>query len=150
MKAISIWQPWAQAIAVGAKRIETRAWWTAHRGPLAIHAAKRSDDELRQMYEWGLFEAVRRAGFARFDDLPLGAVVATCRLAECIRATDVDGLTRQERDLGDYSPGRYAWVLSDVRAVKTPIQYRGAQGLFEIPIIGEPVPGDPQMGLWTK
>lgn len=33
MKAISLWQPWASAIAVGAKRVETRSWATKYRGP---------------------------------------------------------------------------------------------------------------------
>jgi len=41
MKALSLWQPWASAIALGSKRIETRGWATSYRGPLAIHAAKR-------------------------------------------------------------------------------------------------------------
>lgn len=40
MRAISLWQPWASAIALGSKRIETRSWSTSYRGPLAIHAAK--------------------------------------------------------------------------------------------------------------
>ena len=34
MKAPSLWQPWASAIAVGAKRVETRSWPTNYRGPL--------------------------------------------------------------------------------------------------------------------
>lgn len=41
MKALTIWQPWATAIAIGAKRIETRSWETHYRGPIAIHAAAR-------------------------------------------------------------------------------------------------------------
>ena len=41
MRAISLWQPWASVVALGSKRIETRHWSTGHRGPLAIHAAKR-------------------------------------------------------------------------------------------------------------
>lgn len=40
MKAITIWQPWASAIAHGLKGIETRSWGTKYRGLLAIHAAK--------------------------------------------------------------------------------------------------------------
>lgn len=38
MRAITLWQPWASLIAIGAKTIETRSWSTAYRGPLAIHA----------------------------------------------------------------------------------------------------------------
>ena len=41
MKALSLWQPWASLIAAGVKRFETRHWETRHRGPIAIHAAKR-------------------------------------------------------------------------------------------------------------
>jgi hypothetical protein len=41
IKCISLWQPWASLVAVGAKRIETRGWATAYRGRLGIHAAKR-------------------------------------------------------------------------------------------------------------
>lgn len=31
MKAISLWQPWASLMAVGAKRYETRSWGTLYR-----------------------------------------------------------------------------------------------------------------------
>src|SRR5258708_5270609 len=44
VKALTLWQPWASLIAVGAKTIETRSWSTSYRGPLAIHAAKRKPD----------------------------------------------------------------------------------------------------------
>ena len=39
MKAITIWQPWAEFIAAGVKHNETRSWATKYRGPIAIHAA---------------------------------------------------------------------------------------------------------------
>lgn len=38
MKALTILEPWASAIAHGIKRIETRSWETKYRGPIAIHA----------------------------------------------------------------------------------------------------------------
>lgn len=41
MKLISLWEPWASLMAIGAKKIETRSWATSYRGWLAIHAAKR-------------------------------------------------------------------------------------------------------------
>ena len=40
IKALSLWQPWASAIAVGYKHYETRSWKTDYRGWLGIHAAK--------------------------------------------------------------------------------------------------------------
>jgi len=36
MKAITLCQPWASAIAVGLKVYETRSWKTSYRGPLAV------------------------------------------------------------------------------------------------------------------
>lgn len=44
MKALTLWQPWASLVALGAKRIETRSWSTTYRGPLAIHAAARKPE----------------------------------------------------------------------------------------------------------
>src|SRR5437868_804524 len=41
VKALSLWQRWASAMALGWKRIETRHWSLSYRGLLAIHAAKR-------------------------------------------------------------------------------------------------------------
>lgn len=32
MKALSLTQPWATLMAIGAKRIETRSWGAAYRG----------------------------------------------------------------------------------------------------------------------
>ena len=41
MKCLSLWQPWASLVVIGAKRFETRSWPTNYRGPLLIHAAQR-------------------------------------------------------------------------------------------------------------
>lgn len=41
MKALTVTEPWATLIAIGAKRIETRSWPTDYRGPVAIHASKK-------------------------------------------------------------------------------------------------------------
>jgi hypothetical protein len=38
MKALSLWQPHATLVAIGAKPYETRSWETSYRGPLAIYA----------------------------------------------------------------------------------------------------------------
>lgn len=133
MKAISLWQPWASAVAIGAKTIETRHWWTAYRGEIAIHAAKKDTPELREFFTWKACDPVRAAGFRRFEDLPFGAIVATCRLTECLHTTDVDCLSEQEKALGDFSPGRYAWVFQDIKPLAMPCPFRGAQGLFEWP-----------------
>lgn len=133
MKAISLWQPWASAIAIGAKKIETRHWSTPYRGPLAIHAAK-TKDHISYMKYPGVFESFVDAGFKTPLDLPLGAIVATCSLVECYRTESIcQELTTLERALGGYEDGRFGWLLEDVVWIKNPIFFRGAQGFFNVP-----------------
>lgn len=36
----------------------------------------------------------------------------------------------QEEPWGDYTPGRWAWLLTDVRRLEAPIPVRGAQGVW--------------------
>jgi len=128
VKAISLWQPWASAIALGIKSVETRHWATRYTGPIAIHAAKRWTTAERE------FAAVERALGRLPARLPLGAIVATARLMGCRFTHDVrHQLGTIERLYGDYSDGRYAWFLTDVVALDEPIGYRGAQGLFNVP-----------------
>lgn len=130
MKAISLWQPWASAIVLGLKTIETRGWWTAHRGPIAIHAAKTNTPELREFYLRSQCDRLRGV-YPRFELLPFGAIVATARLSECLRTTDIDGLTSEDRAWGDYTPGRFGWVLKDIVMLKAPVPARGAQQLWD-------------------
>jgi activating signal cointegrator 1 len=154
MKALSLWQPWASAIACGAKRIETRSWETSYRGPLLIHAAKTKDwlpyREIRsdlgsERGEVG-FKAVMAAKIPSEFVFPLGALIAVAELVACLPTSggreqlqamgelhDLLDANPQERALGDYSPGRYGWVLSNVHALPTPIPYTGRQGLFDVP-----------------
>jgi hypothetical protein len=128
MKAISLWQPWATGIATGVNLIETRHWKTDYRGPLAIHAAKRWGADQRE------FAAELQEAGLLPNDIPLGAIVATCTLADCRPAEDVlDLLTDVNRMFGDYSAGRFAWFLEAVVMLQPPIPYRGAQGFFSVP-----------------
>lgn len=131
MKALTLWQPWAQLIAVGAKSYETRSW-PAPRNligqRIAIHAAKRWDRDLQAIC---LEEPFRSAllEFSSPSDLPRGVVVATARLLECFPTSSLNP-SRAERSFGDWGPGRYAWLLVDVDRLKKPIPARGAQGIW--------------------
>ena len=55
MKALSLWQPWAEMIfqtdekGLPLKPDETRGWSTEVRGTIAIHAAKKP---LREVFKW--------------------------------------------------------------------------------------------------
>src|SRR6185437_11126448 len=85
MLALSLWQPWATLVAIGAKRIETRHWHTHYRGPLAIHAAKRKDkDSLALCLSQPFLSALAAGGYDTPFELPFGLMIATCRLDQCL------------------------------------------------------------------
>ena len=130
MKAISLWQPWASAIALGHKSIETRGWSTRYRGPLAIHAAKRWTAEEREMAE--IFET--DYGLEGLSDPPRGCVLAVAELIS-VRPTDhlIETIGMTEEMLGNYGPGRFGFMLENVRRFEDPLPYRGMQGFFEVP-----------------
>lgn len=159
MKVLTLTQPWATLVAIGAKKIETRSWQTSYRGPLAIHAAKGlgsvgGKSGLFRLCSVDPFASVLRAWHAYAPSypevwLPFGAIVAVCELVDC-RPTDFEAadskygwdkfigneltywyLTPQERAFGDYTPGRYAWLLANVRALPEPIPCKGALSLWE-------------------
>lgn len=150
MKALTLTQPWATLIAIGAKRIETRSWATDYRGPLAIHAAKGLAPVGGKR---GLAEQCREPAFFSYLDrysasfyldgseaLPLGKIVAVAKLVN-VRRIDValraqvlsQTRTPSEIEFGDYTSGRYAWFLEDVKSLGKPIECKGALGLWDVP-----------------
>lgn len=144
MKAITLTQPWATLVAIGAKQFETRSWRPAYRGPIAIHAAKdmpRSADDLTLRKPF--YDVLRAAGYDGVHTLlPQGAILAVGDLTWC-RSTDrdasshadrawFDSLGAQELAFGDYSPGRWAWRLENVRQLAEPVPARGYQFLWDL------------------
>lgn len=148
MKAITLTQPWATLVAVGAKRYETRSWPTSYRGPLAIHAAKGlnpigGEVGLRAFVQsspfWRALSGGKPLTPANLEavaaGLPRGAVVATCELGNVHRTEELfltaEALARGEEQFGDWSPGRFAWWLKDVEALPEPVLVGGQLGLWE-------------------
>lgn len=142
MKLLSLWEPWATLMAIGAKRIETRSWSTSYRGWLAIHASKGGlgKIELAHTLEEPEF-AVALNGIA----LSPGCIVAVARLEDCLPTSpkgclscvfedypDLDN--PQEREFGNYDEGRWGWVTTDLFRLSRPIPFRAAQGLIEVPL----------------
>lgn len=130
MKTITLTQPWASLVATGAKQIETRSWNTGYRGPLAIHAAKGIP---RSAYEWAFDMAgilTKRGIDWKLEALPRGMVLATCRLVDVVPTTSVQPSLVEDL-FGDFSPGRFAWLLADVQPLAVPILARGSLGLWE-------------------
>ena len=161
MKALTLTQPWATLVALGEKRIETRSWSTSYRGRLAIHAAKGlgpvgGKDGLRRLVNQEPFKSALRSfpgfwgetGGVSRPVLPLGAVVAVVNLRGCVSGdlapaaqTLIDdgrdavaqrfAEAPREEEFGFYGPGRFAWLLDDIRPI-APVDESGELGLWDL------------------
>lgn len=123
MRALTLWQPWAHAVAHLGKRIENRPWapWSTIIGQvIAIHAAAKLDP----VEEARVSAAIRARGHALppAEQLPRGAIVATAR---------VTGYVRRSDDPWFFGP--FGWQLADVVALPAPVPCRGMQGLWPVP-----------------
>lgn len=153
MRALSLTQPWATLVAIGAKTIETRSFQRSYRGPLAIHAAsglgpvggKRGLTEL--FLSQPFYSTLTSAGYLGISLLPLGAIVAVCDLKTVLKINELAEGRRvlmhwncateplpdePELSFGNYAPGRYAWLLANIRALPEPVPCRGALGLWDL------------------
>lgn len=153
IKAITLWQPWASLWAVGAKKYETRSWKTDYRGPIAIHAAKMnfnqalrkmfSDKEARNLFFDKAINCLRKGSRRKAVWLPYCSIIATAELVGCHRIYGHPGCTgwidtpegvykpsNPETDFGDWIPGRYAWEITNIKILDTPIIAKGQQGLW--------------------
>jgi hypothetical protein len=138
MKAITIIQPWATLIALGEKRFETRSWTTKHQGPLAIHAGKKIEKKLCRIEP---FRSILAAHGFDEHNLPTGSIIATARLTGCFKVNENHGTAAfldtglhisvrgNEYFFGDFSAGRFAWELTDVKRID-PTPAKGQQGLW--------------------
>lgn len=135
MKALSLWQPWASAIACGVKCIETRSWYTPYRGPLAIHAAKKWDGDLKDttLFLCGLHPVFGDRLKATGTPMPLGQVICTVDLVACTSSEELlrRGISKMEQDFGDFSDCRWGWEMANVKVLPEPIPARGFQQLWE-------------------
>lgn len=144
MKAISLHQPWATAVAIGLKEFETRGRPTKIRGRIAIHAAaKRSTAQFDLFERWlkedsrefpSIYAAFEEALELDFDCLPFGAIIGTVRLVACV-PTSFSRLViyPRERLFGDFSSNRWVWKLEDPVRLARAIPFKGRQGWFEVP-----------------
>lgn len=131
MKAISLHQPWASLVMAGEKQIETRSWKppaSVIGKRVLIHAAKRVDPcATCEPFVGALPETI-----------PVGALLGSVWVEgawRIDRPTDADRLieamgAKHEREFGDFSLGRWMWMLRSPSSFREPIPYNGAQRFF--------------------
>jgi hypothetical protein len=121
MKALSIKQPWAQLVIMGAKDVENRNRSTNFRGRFAVHVSlKRVDYEDVDIdaIPRGLREPVK---WAWEYNASAGRVIGTVELVDCIR--DSNSIWA----IDNY----WHWVLRDPRLYSRSKPAKGKLGLWE-------------------
>lgn len=68
------------------------------------------------------------------ESLPLGMLVAVVDLVD-VRPTETlaNNVSAEERQYGNYEPGRYGWIFDNIRVIHKPVEYKGGQGFFYVP-----------------
>lgn len=145
MRALTVRQPWAWAIACGGKTVENRSRATSHRGLLAIHAGKYWDENgaadhrvieavSKDRQSGGFYDPMLKVEIATStgrilrlmpDDqrFALGAIVAVAELVDITRAGPAPWA----------EPGQVHWLLAGVRPLAEPVPCRGWQNVWEVP-----------------
>lgn len=116
--ALTLHQPWAHLVAIGAKQFETRSWSTPYRGWLIIHAGgqrqymneladswasvqrraeengkktptrKSTSSGLTASFERACISALVNAGVKDAKEITFGAMIAVAHLEDCLLMTD--------------------------------------------------------------
>lgn len=142
MKVLTLWEPWASLMAIGAKRIETRSWPTSYRGLLAIHAGKRPVD---RDFESDL-DVARALVSSGIKNYSLGSIIGVVNVIACKQIATGAGpmidssrymkppsRVLREYTFGNYEAGRFAWITDQAWRLSQPIEFRGSQGLRNLP-----------------
>lgn len=132
MKVLSLLQPWATLVVMGHKKIETRRWQTAYRGELLIHASSGKAGGLLAK------EPPFSKYISNFNQMPFGSIIGKVWLDDIVPvhqlsypAETINRLALEERAFGDYTAGRFAWILSHPQIFKKPISAAGKLHLWD-------------------
>ena len=87
--ALSIKQPWASLIVHGVKTIEVRAWPTARRGRILIHASRVSDSRTQG---WDMLPA-----HARETALLTGGLLGSVEITDCLTYDTREDFVRDQK-----------------------------------------------------
>lgn len=119
MKAISICNPWAWLIVHGFKPVENRSWATNYRGPIAIHAGKKSGWQQIEDWAW-VRDTFPEIELPALSAMPSGGIIGRADLTDCVT-------THKSK----FFFGRYGFVLENAKPTHF-YRYSGQLGLFTV------------------
>lgn len=133
---ITLTEPWGTLVTLGAKKIETRSWQRTYRDRLLIHTSQ--DFPLwakRLCLQEPFCSVLNKAGFYVYPsgahNFKLGHIIGQTRLVDIERITPDNLPEEPERSFGDYTPGRFAWHLTDASRLAETVPATGARLLWK-------------------
>lgn len=163
MKALTIYQPWAAALAIRAKLYETRGRRILYRGPIAIHAGLKDVQSVYNALPMDVqveMSAVLLDKYPMWEAFPHGAVIATAELVECWRIVHHPGAdinkaqhipVGAELDVPKHHPRFGDIIIPTEREMMfgdwSPGRY--ALEFANMRLLSEPVPARGYQGLWN-
>ena len=139
MKALTVQQPWAECIAVGAKLVENRSRPLSYRGPLAIHAGLRWSDRgarddlvVRTLIGPDALGPLTKPVAHDFG-IHCGLVLAVGQLVDCHPAAGCCKPWGEESYDGKLV---HHLVLEEIRRIE-PVPASGRLGLWDVTLAGE-------------
>lgn len=155
MKVLTLWQPWATLIMIGAKPFEFRRWDYRTRDPslegqrIVIHAGARAirPDEIHDLIErlsvyQGVGTGMRgpialpllkriEASYKCRGVVELAAGLGTAILGKPRRCTELFSGKVADSDRIDHH--MWAWPLTDIHPFPAPVPAKGMQGFWTWP-----------------
>jgi hypothetical protein len=139
-KVLTLWQPWATLLVIGAKKIETRpsfTSWTVDKGTYLIHAAQKWTSELDAISKQSPFKEVLKS-----HSLSLGCIIGSIDIIDCYPIFETHNgyfeligsnikISEAEIAFGNYDEGRYAWICNNPKILETAIPYKNGQGYYQ-------------------
>ena len=120
IKALTVCQPHAWAIAAGYKPIENRPMFTTYRGPILIHAGKN-----RGWWAEGC-RALWKCGIEAPGHLRWGELEGIAEVVDCVPVHQVRGRP--------FAWGPWCWIIERPQRFDEGVPIRGRQGLFNVEI----------------
>ena len=138
MKAISLWQPWAQWVALNLKTIETRTHSRFKRlkgERIAIHAAKKWDPAAWDAAEEYLSQVQILILATRQLRVLDGVIICTAYVSKALWAPNVDFVEREVWDKAAMCEvgGKFLLFLDEIKLLTHTTPFRGRQGIFNVP-----------------
>lgn len=122
MKALSVRQPWAAALADGQKKIEFRSRPINYRGKLLICASKSGEDFFIEP-AFGEFKGKKVF-------LPKGVMMVVVNIIDCRPTTDED---LKEFGAPDSKDGWFSWIIDEEEGYTViPREVKGKVSLFNV------------------